>query len=372
MRNRTRIAFFLSAAVGILYIANLVVYEGVALALGLHAPLQRIALGITLGALPAGFIGTMILGSYYYNFFTRTLYTLLAVYMGAFAYLFFASVAYGIAVGIADLFGLFTLLEPLGWAFFAGAVLVSAYGVWHAAQIKAARYSVMLPNLPAQWKGKKALFISDLHLGQLHGPKFAAKVARAVNVQKPDIIFIGGDLYDGTQAPNPATLAEPLRALHAPWGTYYITGNHEEFGDNTVFINAVRSLGITILMDEKADLHGLQLLGVDYHNAHTVEGFTNILTKLSIDKTRPSLLLKHEPNHLSIAEEAGVSLQLSGHTHYGQQWPFGLVAQLNYIGYAYGLKPFGRMQMLTSSGIGTWGPPLRVGSNAEMAVITFS
>ncbi len=372
MRNRTRIAIFLSIAIVILYIANLVVYEGLALALGLYTKLQLTTLGVLLGVLPAGFIGIMIAGSYYYNVFTRTLYTLLAVYMGAFAYLFFASVAYGLVVGIADLFNLFTLLEPLGLALFAGALVVSTYGVWHAKQIKAAHYQVSLPNLPEEWKNKKVLFISDLHLGQLHGPKFAEKVARTVNARKADIICIGGDLYDGTQAPSPTMLTEPLRALSAPWGVYYITGNHEEFGDNTVFIKAVKALGIRVLYDEKIEVHGLQLLGVDYHNAHTIDGFIKILSSFSIDPARPSILLKHEPNHLTLAEAAGVSLQISGHTHYGQQWPFGLVAQLNYLGYAYGLKPFGRMQMLTSSGIGTWGPPLRVGSQAEMVVITFS
>ena len=362
MRTPARLALFLSIAIAILYTANLVVYEGLALTLELHSALQLAALGTALGALSAGFIGMMILGSYYYNLLTRALYTLLATWMGAFGNFFFAAVLLGLLAPFAPTVGI--------WIFGA-ALLVSAYGVWHAKQIKVANYQVALPNLPSEWKGKRALWISDLHLGQLHGPNFAAKVARAVNAQKPDIIFIGGDLYDGTQAPDALMLAEPLRALTAPWGVYYITGNHEEFGDSSIFLKAVRALGITVVMDEKIEIHGLQLVGLDYHNAHTFEGFAKILGGLSLDRTKPSILLKHEPNHLHIAEEAGISLQLSGHTHYGQQWPFGLVAQLNYLGYAYGLKPFGRMQQLTSSGIGTWGPPLRIGSNAEIVLITF-
>lgn len=362
MRRPRTIAIFLGIVIVFLYIANLVVYEALALVLELASRSQLLGLGFVLGILPAGFIGMMILGSYYYNAFTRAAYTVLAVYMGAFAYLFFASAAYGIAV----------LFAPgAGPWLFAAALIASGYGVLHARKIIPAHYKVALPNLPEEWKNKKALWISDLHLGQLHGPKFAAKVAAAVNAQKPDIIFIGGDLYDGTQAPSPAMLAEPLRALSAPWGVFYITGNHEEFGDNTVFIKAIKNLSITVLFDEKVDIHGMQLIGVDYHNANDAGRFSKILSAQALDKNKPSILLKHEPNNLKVAEAAGISLQISGHTHYGQQWPFGLLAQLSYQGYAYGLKRFGAMQQLTSSGIGTWGPPLRVGSNAEVAVITF-
>jgi uncharacterized protein len=371
MRSPFRLAIFLSIAIVTLYIANLVVYEGLALALQLNSAVQLLVLSLVLGVLSAGFIGMMILGSYYYNALTRMLYSALAAWMGTFGNLFFASAALGIVALAATLAGVPIPYQDVGTGVFAAALLVSAYGVWHSKQIKAARYNVTLPNLPAGWKNKKAIFISDLHLGQLHGPTFAAKVARAVMKEKPDTIFIGGDLYDGTQAPDPNLLIEPLHMLAAPWGVYYITGNHEEFGDNTVFMQAIKALGITVLYDEKTQVHGLQLIGVDYHNAHTTEGFAKILASLSLDRTSPSILLKHEPNHLSIAEEAGVSLQLSGHTHYGQQWPFGLIAQLSYQGYAYGLKNFKSMQMLTSSGIGTWGPPLRIGSDSEMVVITF-
>jgi predicted MPP superfamily phosphohydrolase len=372
MRSPFRIAIFIGIISIFLYIANLVVYEGLALALGITSSLHLLVLGTLLGVLAAGFIGMMILGSYYYNIFTRLTYTLLAVWMGAFGNLFFASATFGIVVLIASLAGVSLPFQPVGMSLYALALLVSAYGIGHAKQIKTARYPVALPNLPAEWRGKVAVFISDLHLGQIHGPKFAAKVAKAVLAQKPDIIFLGGDLYDGTGAPDPYDLIKPLEALAAPWGVYYVTGNHEEFGDNSGFIHSAHAVGMQVLMDERVDIHGLQLVGVDYSNANDAGRFSKTLSALALDPAMPSILLKHEPNNLQIAEEAGVSLQLSGHTHYGQQWPFGYLAELSYQGYAYGLKNFNSMQMLTSSGIGTWGPPLRVNSNAEMVVITFS
>jgi predicted MPP superfamily phosphohydrolase len=372
MRSPSRIAIFLGIVIVFLYIANLVVYEGLALAFNITAGYQLLTLGALLGVSAAGFIGMMILGSYYYNVFTRVMYTLLAVWMGTFGNLFFASAVFGILILVAPIAGVTVPLQTLGQVLFGAAVLVSIYGVVHAKKITAAHYSVHLPNLPAEWKGKRALWISDLHLGQLHGPKFAAKVAEAVNAQKPDIIFVGGDLYDGTGAPDPYDLVKPLEAMTAPWGVFYITGNHEEFGDNSGFIHSASAVGMRVLMDELVNIHGLNIIGVDYAHANDAGRFSEILSAQSLDKSKPTILLKHEPNNLHIAEEAGISLQISGHTHYGQQWPFGYLAQLSYQGYAYGLKPFKNMQQLTSSGIGTWGPPLRVGSNAEMVVITFS
>ena len=373
MRNPRTIAVFITIVTIFIYAANLVVYEGLALAFGITVPNQLLMLGIALGVLSASFIGMMIVGSYYYNWFTRMAYTLLSVYMGTFGNLFFASVLFGIVILVASLLGVVVVpYQTIGASIYAAALLISAYGVWHAKQITVARYSVALPNVPEAWKHKKIVWRSDLHLGQIHGPAFAAKVTKAVNAQKPDIIFVGGDMYDGTGAPDPYDLAKPLEALEAPWGVFYIMGNHEEFGDSSGFIHSGHAVGMRVLIDEMVNIHGLNIIGVDYRNANDPARFKEILRDLELEPEKPSILLKHEPNNLHVAAEAGVSLQISGHTHYGQQWPFGYLAQLSYQGYAYGLKNFKDMQVLTSSGIGTWGPPVRIGSNAEMVVITFS
>ena len=97
---------------------------------------------------------------------------------------------------------------------------------------------------------------------------------------------------------------------------------------------------------------------------------TDSLSRLAIDPRKPSILLKHEPRDLDVAEAAGISLQISGHTHKAQMWPLVYVAQRSYKGFAYGLKRLGRMQVYTSSGVGSWGPPMRVGTDGEIVVIT--
>jgi predicted MPP superfamily phosphohydrolase len=262
--------------------------------------------------------------------------------------------------------------QIVGEILFAIALAVSIYGVLHARRIRVARVDIALSHLPPAWVGKKALFMSDLHLGQINGAKFARKVTTAINTLAPEIVFIGGDLYDGTKAPDARELIAPLKNLKAPLGVYFITGNHEEFGDSSTFIDAIKSIAIRVLSDEVVDIEGLQLAGVDYHSASDAKNFAEILSSLKLDSNKPSILLKHEPKDLVVAQEAGISLQLSGHTHRAQQWPLEYVARLAYGQFFYGLKKFKSMQVYTSSGVGTWGPPLRVGTNSELVLLTFS
>ena len=228
-----------------------------------------------------------------------------------------------------------------------------------------------LRNLPAKWRNKKAIWISDLHLGQIHSNSFTRNIVEKVKALPYDIIFIGGDLYDGTSAPDVRELIAPLRELTAPLGIYFITGNHEEFGNDEKFISAVKSIGIEVLQDRMVDVDGLQIIGVDYLTARKRAQFQKILSGLSIDTGKASILLKHEPKDLDVAEEAGITLQISGHTHRAQLWPLGYVANFVYKGFAYGLKTFKGMTIFTSSGVGTWGPPMRVGTNSEIVIFNF-
>lgn len=361
-----RLTMFMATLLLLLYITNLVVYEVLASIFGLTTQLQLFLLALVLGILAAGFIIANSLGFKYYNWFTRVYYTFSATWLGFFVYLFFASMVYGVIVGTTGF-----LLPQIGMTLMGLALMVSVYGVLHARKIYTQEVEVSLPNLPPRWKGRRAVWVSDLHLGQLHGPKFAKRVVEMINALPHDIVFIGGDLYDGTGAPDIEELAQPLGNCKAPLGLYYVTGNHEEYGDSERFLKAIRAAGIRTLIDEMVAIDGLQVIGVDYRNASQTEAFEKILAGLSIDTTKPSILLKHEPKDLTVAQCAGVSLQISGHTHRGQQWPFEYIARLVYKGYVYGLKNFKNMQVYVSSGTGTWGPPLRVGTNCEIVVFTF-
>jgi len=360
------ILIFLGVFSVFLYVANLVVYEALAVVFRITAPRDLFLLGLGLGVLSASFIVSTVLGRYFYNFFTRAYYLVSAIWIGLFTYLFFASVVLGIvlkfpalpAVMIGEILVVITLV-------------LSLYGIVHARKIKIIKVEVSLPNLPPQWKGRKALWISDVHLGQIYGSAYAKKIVEKANALPHDIIFIGGDLYDGTGAADITELVAPLARFSGKLGTYFITGNHEEIGERDEFVSAVRSVGIRPLLDEMIEIDGLQLIGVDYRNAVNKEAFRDILERLAIRSDAPSILLKHEPKDIDVARDAGVSLQISGHTHRAQMWPLGYVADLVYQGFAYGLKRSGGTQVYTSSGVGTWGPPMRVGTDCEIVHITF-
>ncbi len=357
---------FLGVFSSFLYIANLVVYDALANIFSIMVSWQLLLLGTMLGVFSGSFIAATVLGMRYYNLFTRRYYLFSAVWIGFFVYLFFTSVIYGLLAMLP------VVLPPaVGELLVIVALLVSIYGVLHARNIRMVEVEVILPHLPDVWRGRKGVWVSDLHLGQLHGPSFAHKIVEKINGLAHDIIFIGGDLFDGTGAPDIRELVAPFTALRAPLGTYFITGNHEEFGDSNRFIQAVAAVGIKVLQDEKVDVDGLQIVGVDYHNASEVENFKKILSKIALDASKPSILLKHEPKDLHVAEAAGIALQISGHTHRAQLWPLEYVAQLTYKGFAYGLKNFKDMQVFTSSGTGSWGPPMRVGTHSEIVVFTF-
>jgi predicted MPP superfamily phosphohydrolase len=126
-----------------------------------------------------------------------------------------------------------------------------------------------------------------------------------------------------------------------------------------------------VLSNEKVEVDGLQIVGVPYRNAVRNGHLASVLHGIGLDRDRASVLLTHAPDHPEIAEAAGVSLQLSGHTHLGQFIPWSWMTRRIYRQFVYGLSRIGKMQVFTSSGAGTWGPPLRLGSNPEIVMLQF-
>lgn len=191
-----------------------------------------------------------------------------------------------------------------------------------------------------------------------------------VNALQPHVVFIGGDLFDGARIDLDAS-AEPWRAIRAPAGSFFVTGNHDEFSDSSKIMEAVRKVGVRVLDNAMVTVQGLQLVGVHDGVGGNDQEFRETLARAQVDRNRPSILLYHRPTHLSIAAEAGISLQLSGHTHRGQFWPWSHLVARIYGPFAYGLHRFGTLQVITSSGVGTWGPPVRVATRSEIVLIQF-
>jgi predicted MPP superfamily phosphohydrolase len=250
------------------------------------------------------------------------------------------------------------------------AVLTSIYGILNARWVRVRRVAIRLANLPPSWRGRTALLASDLHLGNINGVRFARRIADMVSRLNPDIIFLPGDVFDGTHA-NPDVIAAPLFELSPPLGIYFVPGNHELFGGSSHYTEALRRAGFHVLENERAVVDGLQIVGVPYGHSNDPIRLRNFLQNLHLNSGAASILLNHVPHRLPIAEQAGVSLQLSGHTHGGQVFPFSWITRRAFGKFTYGLQHFGGMQVYTSSGAGSWGPPMRVGTHSEIVLLTF-
>ncbi|HSY42620.1 MAG TPA: metallophosphoesterase [Candidatus Acidoferrum sp.] len=319
-------------------------------------------------ALTLTFVATTFLSLRYSNFWLRWAYRASVIWLGVLNFGFFAACAAWI-FSAATVWLPFHLHQQLiGVTFFGMALLVSIYGLVNANWVRITRVTVKLPHLPMEWRGRNVALVTDLHLGNVRGRGYSRSIVAKLQRLQPDAVFISGDLFDGTKAKLEAFVA-PWKEFSAPEGIYYVTGNHEEFTDRTKFIKAVTSAGIRVLHNEKVEVRGLQIAGVFDGEAQDPQLFRALLQQMELDRNRASLLLAHQPSNLAIPEEEGISLQLSGHTHGGQVWPWTRMASRVHGRFNRGLNRFGKLLVFTSMGAGTWGVPMRVGTRSEIVLL---
>ncbi len=324
--------------------------------------------------LSAIFTVAALLGHRFANPVVGVFYKVASAWLGIVNFLFWAAWLCWLSVLLLRLAppGAASAVRPwIGTVLFGAAILVSIYGLINAQRIRESRVTVELPNLPPSWKGRTALLITDLHLGHINATGFSRRIAEIARRLDPSIIFLAGDLYDGSKV-DPVRIAAPLFDLSPALGTYFCGGNHEDFGDSAEYANSITRGGIRILHNERVLVDGLQVIGVSYADSTYPGQLRAFLDPLHLASGPASILLNHVPHRLPIVEQSGVSLQLSGHTHGGQIFPFTLVVRWAYGKFTYGLQRFGNLQVFTSSGVGTWGPPMRVGSQPEVVLITFA
>ena len=316
------------------------------------------------------FVIASLLAWRYFNPIMRVFYVTAALWVGFMTFCLFAAGLAWMVLGLTRLGGAQIAPNLIADLSFAAALLAGLYGLINAALVRETRITIRLANLPAAWRGRVAALVSDTHLGHVRNLGFMRRIVARVNRWRPEIVFIAGDLYDGTAADIEA-LAKPWSALQAPLGALFVTGNHEEFTSRDKYLRAISQAGVRVLNNEKIEIDGLQIIGVHYREFVDPIGFRAILEKASIAAERPSILLAHAPHRLPMAEEAGISLLLCGHTHGGQFPPATWITSRIYGPYVHGLHRFGRMLVFTNWGAGTWGPPFRMGTQAEIVLITF-
>jgi uncharacterized protein len=320
------------------------------------------------------FVAASLLSYRFTNIAVHLFYRVAAVWLGFLNFFFWAAVLLRLTWLLLRFSqssaNLWAYKPALAGVFFTAALFAGVYGLINARIIRTRRIMLQLPNLPAAWRGRRAVLMSDLHLGPINGPRFCRRLVTMAASHNPDIVFLPGDLFDGTHA-NLDRLLTPFKALAPRHGVYFSTGNHEEFTVATHYIEAVTRAGIRVLANDSVTLEGLQVAGVLYQDSTHIIRMKAFLDGLNLDRTQPCILLNHAPTRLPIVEQAGVSLQLSGHTHGGQFFPYTWLTRRVFGAFTKGLHRFGALQVYTSTGAGTWGPPMRIGTAPEIVVFTF-
>ena len=210
---RTRLAVFISIVQSIFFLAHLFVYLSWSRFFG--APVRTVCVKLAFALLSVSFVLASLRGWYSFRPAVRVFYLLSAVWLGFASFFLWASCLTWAIYGAALLIGLHWKLQTVALVLLACAILAAIYGLGNAALPRVVRISVTLPNLPAQWRGRKAALVSDLHLGHIRNYQFVQRVVRKISSLQPDIVFMAGDLYDGTAA-NFERLAEPWQVLTQP------------------------------------------------------------------------------------------------------------------------------------------------------------
>ena len=259
-------------------------------------------------------------------------------------------------------------LSVLGYSAILLALLYSAYGVWNAYNPRIENVTVKIKNLPLEWQGKKVIQITDLHLGSTIGSEFLQGVIDKINPQEPAAVFITGDLFEGGDG-NLESYASLLDGIQSETGVYYVTGNHETYLGVQRALDAFTGTQIKVLDDEIAVVNGLQIIGISYPQRGDSKDMAAAIGGLAgYDRDKPSVLLYHSPTGIEDAKAAGINLQIAGHTHCGQLFPFQLITRWIFGKYYRGLHQEGDYAIYTSCGTGTWGPMMRTSSHPEITV----
>lgn len=265
-----------------------------------------------------------------------------------------------------------------GLAITAGMVGVGAAGTslrGGLGEVEVREVEVKLARLPRALSGLTIVQLTDVHVGPMIGDRFIRGIVERVNALKPDVVVITGDLVDGAVSELAQHVA-PLSRLSARWGTYFVTGNHEYYSGVGAWLPELARHGVRTLRNERVIIGdagaSIDLAGIDDFTAGRFGGGHGPDLARALagrDPERELVMLAHQPKAIEEAAQLGVGLQLSGHTHGGQIWPFTHVVSLVQP-YVAGLHRHGdHTQIYVSRGTGFWGPPMRLLAPAEITKI---
>lgn len=255
-----------------------------------------------------------------------------------------------------------------GYAVLVLMLAVIGYGTFNAYNPAVRSYDINIAKGAGSLEQLNIVMASDMHFGLLSGKDHAERMVKEINALKPDIVLFPGDIIDDDMAAYLRQgIDEILTGVQAPYGVYASLGNHDRFeGEITELISVLENSGMTVLYDETLTVDDLILVGRRDKQDKDRAALSSIMQ--GADLTKPVILLDHQPNALDEAEQQGVDLVVSGHTHRGQVFPAHLITQALFEN-DWGYLQKGNLHSVVSSGYGFWGPPIRLGSRSEIVQI---
>ena len=270
------------------------------------------------------------------------------------------------------------LAVPFGKPVFGLCVLaltagLSAYGFIHAASPRLKEVTVELPHLE---KEVTAVQLTDVHLGHFRGRKHLQKLVRMVNAAHPEVVFFTGDFIESWYNCSEEVIS-PMKSLAAP--VFFVDGNHDTYVNSAYVKYLCRKAGMHVLENEAVECAGLQVIGLDYmvadgksrddmHAALGHETIQSVMPRMGVSDSLATVVLHHSPVGAAYMEAAGADLFLAGHTHGGQFFPLTLINERMFE-YNRGLHHRDRMAVYVSCGSGTFGLPLRIGTDSEVTLL---
>lgn len=301
----------------------------------------------------------------------RVLKVIGSVFLGVFAFMLMAFLAFDVVAIIANLFTEVSndFYKISGIILFSIVLFLSIYSARNATTTEVRKFSVDIDKPNTEVDRLKLLVVSDVHLGNLIGNKRLAKLITLINEQNPDAVLFAGDVLDGDYEPfKRENMAEQFTKINSNIAAFGVLGNHEYYGKKAIeFADAMSKAGVRMLLDEQVDFNGVQIVGRHDMAARSFVKPRKAMEELlaDVDKTKAVILIDHKPDELEKASVEGADVTVSGHTHKGQIAPGHLVTRRTFIN-DWGYKKIGTLHTFVTAGYGTWGPPMRLGSKSEV------
>lgn len=295
-------------------------------------------------------------------------YAIVQVAAGFGFYLFIGAIALALYLAASTTIGA-APSQAVAYGVLCAALLLGIAGLIQARFIKVTTYEVALAGAPQIWEGRTAALVADTHFGIINKRAFSDQVVDKIISLKPDFVLHAGDFYDGP-AMDTFSITESWKKIAQRLLVFYAPGNHETYGDYKEFISSLRDAGIVVLEDKKVAYDGVDIAGFVYREKGAAATVGSVASAMRLSEA-PAIAIIHTPIFHSELSDAGVDLVVSGHTHRGQFWPLNIPIRMIYGSYAYGMNAMGEGVSITTSGVGTFGPPFRLFNTPEIVLIRF-